>query len=286
MAFLRLKQILIIFTLTALFATGCGRDASEIRDERTPNAPNIVGAIAAAIPAEEEAEEEMPLEEEEAEEEIATPTPDPQTYAPVAKAKEYSGQYKRALDAFKETLTLPDGTKAAPPTDYDFIYSEYAYEDVDLDGKDELIINYSDGEDEMPVLGVYEYDPNNEIFNCELMDMPGAEFFENGVVRVPWPNEESLNPDIESYNIYQYNKDTDVFDYVGFVQSWDKSYFAADFEGIRFPSYKDKDEDGVIYSLQIYDEYDYGFVYDVETVTEIEKRFFNSRLIRPSWFGL
>jgi hypothetical protein len=86
---------------------------------------------------------------------------------------------------------------------------------------------------------------------------PSTTFYDNGVVTCEASHNQGLGSELWPYSIYQYNKKTIDYDYIGTVDSWEKELNETDYSGEAFPDDIDKDGDGIVYSLVSEDgEYD------------------------------
>ena len=157
--------------------------------------------------------------------------------------------YKAALYDFLNNHTFPDGSDCA----YDESFGEmsdntFAISDIDNDGSAELIINYITAPVSGQVMNVYDYNEDNGSISLELMEVPQAEFYSNGLVKAMWSHNQGLAGDsFWPYNLYKYNEERKVYEPVASVDAWNLSYAAKDFNGNSFPKEIDKENAGIVY---------------------------------------
>lgn len=309
----KLLKICILVTGTTILLSGCGRNATDVRDERTAGDVGIetglsdsqvtatnAAATFAAIDSTKAASSDNSnassestddtqastltaqdiIDEETENFEAATP------YKPSQTVSSFSVEYKEAIENMKTQGIMPDGTKMAVAID-DMNDSEYVICDIDEDGRDELVIRYNDGGESGSIEGVYEYDSDNLTCRCELSCYPGVEYYKDGMILAPWsPINQGLDPDFQPFNIYVYNPETDVYDYKGYIDRWDHHVNETDYEGNKFPEKHDENENGVLYSIQYADQYGHGYIHDDPEYKELYSRLYVGDKIRIDWLGL
>jgi len=140
----------------------------------------------------------------------------------------------------------------------DFSTNQFAVCDIDNDGKEELIIKYETASMAGIFLGVFKYNEKDNALDNEVIVAPGATFYENGVIISNWLHNQGPSLSIWPYTAYKYNSQTDSYDIVGQVYSWNKYGgdsgeridFSIDYDGTRFPDDVDKDKDEVVYMVE------------------------------------
>lgn len=137
-----------------------------------------------------------------------------------------------------ETQSLYDGT-------YSMSDNRFAVADVDGDSREELIISYTTSGMAGMFVIVYDYNPDTLKLTRELLDFTDMVFYDNGIVKVSASHNHSLSMDFWPYILYQYNPQTDQYDYLAGVSAWDKTYGKD-----MFPEDVDLDGDGIIYEIQ------------------------------------
>ena len=138
--------------------------------------------------------------------------------------------------------------------------NQFAIVDIDLDGVDELIVNWNIYMGMTYISEVFEYDVKTNKWKSEGNFHPfGTVFYDNGVVLVPDAHNMGWGVTIYPYSISIYNPKKDKYKAeVGHASCWDKSIFDAmkDSEGMpKWPAKYDKDNVGVVYFID-YKGYD------------------------------
>lgn len=97
-------------------------------------------------------------------------------------------------------------------------------------------------------MNVYDYNEDNGSISLELMEVPQAEFYSNGLVKAMWSHNQGLAGDsFWPYNLYKYNEERKMYELVASVDAWNLSYAAKDFNGNSFPKEIDKENAGIVY---------------------------------------
>lgn len=157
--------------------------------------------------------------------------------------------YVSILEEIYYNHTFPDGE------DYGFFDSshisdnKFAVCDIDQDGKDELIIQYTTTYMAGMVELIYDYDKESDTVRTELVEFPAIIFYDNGVIEAGLSHNQGLAGDFWPYNLYQYEPDSDAYIMVGMIDAWDMSYAEKDFNGNPFPEEIDADGDGIVYYI-------------------------------------
>ncbi|MDE7324289.1 MAG: hypothetical protein K2N73_16565 [Lachnospiraceae bacterium] len=125
----------------------------------------------------------------------------------------------------------------------------FAVADVDGDSREELIITYLTSSMAGMFEIVYGYNPDTMELTCELWSFHATTYYDNGIVTVEASHNHSLSMDFWPYDLYQYNPQTDQYDFVADVSAWDKALTDTSYVQGPFPDEVDVDRDGVIYEL-------------------------------------
>ncbi len=269
-----------VLTATAL-VSGCSkaggegaRIPEEVREERTQG---NVGGLSQARQIEEdkrmEAENAAREEEEKAaaQEALEAQPEETEEEEEVPEAVSYPDEYDNALSDLRDKMILPDKSKAVFKGEGDIEDTDYGIADVDMDGVKELVIffpgsaNLGSGDDsdspDDSFEAVYEYLPDSRSFVCQLKEVSGIDFYENGIAIVPWEKSKRLSGESDSYNIYEFDAGTNTYVLAGYVDNWDGNLNPTDLKGKPFPADKDTDQDMSVYSIQYHNEYDQGYIY-------------------------
>lgn len=149
-------------------------------------------------------------------------------------------------DAYQQGV-LPDGGGL------DYVCMEAAEEnyfsimDIDGDGKEELLLFWVNASMAGNVGYVFGYDGGT--VHLELTEFPIMTFYDNGAVKADWSHNQGLAGDFWPYNVYLYDAEKDVYQFVGAVDAWDKSLREDNEQGVMFPEDIDADGDGILYYL-------------------------------------
>ncbi len=165
--------------------------------------------------------------------------------------------------------------------------NRFALEDIDQDGKVELILFYTTtyvgGHAEI----IYDYDAATGSVREQLVEYPGVTHFDNGILKADWSHNQGLAGRVWPYTLYQYNPESDVYEAIAMVDAWDKSLADKDYEGNAFPDEADKDGDLLVYYIMDADTYELKNPVDL---AEYEKWFESYRgdaeVIRLSYMEL
>ncbi len=126
------------------------------------------------------------------------------------------------------------------------IYDQsYAICDIDDDGREELIINYSNANSMAGmVYYVYDYDRTTGEIYIECSGWPGVDFLDNGYIKEEASHNHGRSnlDDFWPYHLLLYNSQEDIYESITHVDAWQKDLYP---EG--FPDEADKDGDGIVY---------------------------------------
>lgn len=146
----------------------------------------------------------------------------------------------------------PDGTTADFPAGAS---SQFAVCDVDGDGREELVLLLSSGT--MADMAGYILDDADGTIRVRLEAFPDFAFYSNGAVKALWSHNQGLG-EMWPYDLYEYHPDTDSYEQVGTVDSWNKRNREED-----FPDDVDTGGAGVVYYVNT-DRYSGGRPIDQE----------------------
>lgn len=149
--------------------------------------------------------------------------------------------YRKALLQLIDERIFPDGTEA----DYEE-GSQFAIQDIDGDGRDELLIFYAANTMAGMKLEIYDYEEKfGELFE-EFTEFPFAVFYDNNIVTAEASHNHGKS-DMDAFwpfSLYQYDEAADKYQLIAAVDAWQKEYFE---EG--FPAEADGDGNGIVYCL-------------------------------------
>lgn len=127
---------------------------------------------------------------------------------------------------------------------------EYAIMDIDDDGKEELLIKVDGGCTADTGLQIYGYDQETKEIYEEYSGWITITVYDTGYLVSDSMNNHgrSFLEYFWPYGLCKYNKETDTYEYIASVDAWDKNRFV-DYPDPEFPTEKDLDGDGVVYSI-------------------------------------
>lgn len=163
--------------------------------------------------------------------------------------------YHEALQDFEENGILPDGEFAYVVNDFKDVMlsaNHVALQDVDMDGRDELLISVGGTCAADMGLYVYEYREEKNNFHRELSACPGTLFYTNGSAEMYLPvNQGYAGTDVDFWPYYMLRYDADADKYVTGMQvyAWEKVCFPEIYKVGGFPDTIDMDGDGLLYLL-------------------------------------
>ncbi|MCQ2522060.1 MAG: tetratricopeptide repeat protein [Lachnospiraceae bacterium] len=119
--------------------------------------------------------------------------------------------------------------------------------DIDNDGRKELLLCWQG--DCMANYASYIWGYADGKTHVELTEFPAYTFYDNGIIEVGISHNQGLAGSFWPYTTYKYNENTDTFDYLCFMDAWDRNWNDTDFNGEKFPAEFDEDGDGLIYYM-------------------------------------
>ncbi len=188
----------------------------------------------------------------------ADPTTDnpAETDKPDDQLDDMHNAYADALENLIQNHIYPDGTEAEAVSG-DMAQNQFALYDVDNDGKEELLLMYTDASMAGMSGYVFAYDAQTKNFQTELHVFPLLTFYDNGIIKAGWShNQGRAGENFWPYSLYQYAPETDAYVLVGMVDAWDKNFAGADELNNPFPSDIDKSGTGFVYYIMEDGQYD------------------------------
>jgi hypothetical protein len=157
--------------------------------------------------------------------------------------------YADALENLTQNLVFPDGVDASEQSG-DMAQNKFALYDVDNDGKEELLLFYTNTYMAGQAGYIFGYDTETKKLQTELLEFPMLTFYDNGIVKAGWSHNQGRAGDFFwPYSLYQYTPETDSYELVGMVDAWDKNYPGADDTSDPFPEDIDKSGTGFVYYI-------------------------------------
>ena len=140
---------------------------------------------------------------------------------------------------------LPDGSKVETSVGE---YSSFAIDDVDSDGKEELVVLYDPGvmaDEKGYIMG---YDSNTEETYIQLEEFPYFAFLRNGNLKALSSHNQTYG-DMWPYLFYRYIPESDTYELVGYVHSEDKWTLESNGKSDQYPDEADTSKTGTVYYL-------------------------------------
>lgn len=166
--------------------------------------------------------------------------------------------YQTALQNIYDNLTLPDGTELKSGELDDISANQFAIYDVDQDGRDELIFEYTETYMAAMIAKIYDYDETSDSLHEELSDFPALTFYDNATIGAAISHNQGNAGDFWPYTFYTYDAENDTYEAKYYVDAWDKSVSDVGYSGEVFPDEADKDGDGIVYYLGAPDSSEQG----------------------------
>lgn len=156
--------------------------------------------------------------------------------------------YAAVLRNLLEHHILPDGTQLSEDDIFqeDLSLNTFAVADVDLDGREELILFFTT----IYIAGmqgcVLDYDASTGQTYLELTASPGLSFYPGGYVKAAATHNQT-NGALWPYQLYQYQPETDTYQALYLVYSCDRESLERLGRGEEYPQAADKSGAGIVY---------------------------------------
>lgn len=173
--------------------------------------------------------------------------------------------YTSVLESFYFDHTPPDGESYGFWEGEDVSGNRFALYDIDGDGKDELIVEWTTTYNAGNVIIIYGYDAASNTVRREFEQYPFATFYDNGIVKIGASHNHGRAPMLEDfwpYTLYQYDPDSDSYIGIATVDAWEREPDEFNISE-DFPEEADADGDGVLYYVMQVEHYDYDVPCDL-----------------------
>lgn len=160
--------------------------------------------------------------------------------------------------------SFPDGYDYGFDDYYDVSENQFAVYDIDQDGRDELIIEYTTTAMAGMIEKIYDINSSTNTASEEFSEFPNLTYYDNGVIEAGWSHNQGLAGDFWPYTLYQYDQESDTYMEIGMVDAWDKSMSETDSDGQVFPNDIDKNGDGIVYYIMLDGKYELDKPVDLE----------------------
>ncbi len=165
------------------------------------------------------------------------------------------GKYKEAMQNMLDNRVFPNGEQvyaneeSEDAADSIWTDNKFAVTDIDGDGADELIINFSNAPAVGEVFYIFAYDEDTDSLKEEFTEFPAVEFYDNGYVTAGASHNQGLAGDFWPYTIYKYDAESDSYVQQYYIDAWNKELFPQNFEGEDYPDDVDTGSTGTVYYL-------------------------------------
>ena len=159
--------------------------------------------------------------------------------------------YGGILSQITAAWQLPDGELDTSSLEDGFgkmADNHFAVTDIDGDGREELIVSYTNAIMAGMMEIIYDYDPVLGVLKRELTEWPALTYYDNGIIKAEASHNHSRG-EFWPFALYQYQADADAYLQIGYVSAWDKEIAAEWDDGQPFPDELDTDGDGTLFQI-------------------------------------
>lgn len=228
------KKYILVIGCISMLLTGCGTDTDQEIWSVESTTTEITETGTQEFTEEAQQEENTSEENEEEQAEAFARAKKMHKYADILTAFYYKQEPEGGQLEYMESEETPN---------------QYAIYDVDGDGREEVIISYTESSMAGMTARIYDYDADTNETILEIQEFPALTFYDNGAIKAEWSHNQGLGNDLWPYNLYSYDPETDSYVSRGSVDTWDKLFREEDYDGTSFPDELDTDGDGILYYL-------------------------------------
>lgn len=166
-----------------------------------------------------------------------------------AKIRHYYGGILSQLTAGWQ---LPDGELDTVSLENGFgrmSDNHFAVTDIDGDGREELIVQYTNASMAGMFEKIYDYDPVGGGLRSEFSAFPALTYYSSGIIKAEASHNQGRG-DFWPYTLYRYEPEEDSYVETGYVESWDKAHGETWYDGQPFPDELDTDGDGTLFLIR------------------------------------
>lgn len=128
--------------------------------------------------------------------------------------------------------------------------NRFAVYDIDGDGREELIVQYTTDCMAAKEERIYDYDSGAGAVVRKFQEFPSIAYYDNGMLQAGWSHDQGLAGEaLWPYTLYQYDPETDSYEPVAMVDAWDRSWSETNQSGEPFPEGADVSGTGVVYYI-------------------------------------
>lgn len=127
--------------------------------------------------------------------------------------------------------------------------NHFAVTDIDGDGREELIVQYTNASMAGMFERIYDYDPAGGGLRSEFLAFPALTYYSSGIIKAEASHNQGRG-DFWPYTLYRYEPEEDSYVECGYVESWDKAHGETWYDGQPFPDELDTDGDGTLFLIR------------------------------------
>ena len=219
------KRIFILSVISIMLLSGC----ATVGDTGSVEKESDTDVVESSVP-----EEQPDLQEEE--------IPSGDNEEPEPEVVDHGAQIKAYADKLNEQISYMESEEVA----YSFENTEnlFAIQDIDCDGRDELIIELMPSVMAGMTLEIYDYDDDTSELHLQYAGFPSFRVYDNGVLQDDASHNQGNGVNLWPYELCVYDKETDAYVHVADISSCDKEVVGED-----FPDDVDADGDGTVYYI-------------------------------------
>lgn len=156
---------------------------------------------------------------------------------------------RQTVEDFAYELVLPDGRQARLDSGFGAMEgNRFAFQDVDGDGAEELVLSFSTCS--MAEMALYVCGFDGESVTQKLVEFPAVTFYPGGMAVAEMSHNQGLaGDDMWPYHVYTYDRDTGAYRQSVTVDGWDRTLAETNYNGEPFPEHIDLDGDGYVYLI-------------------------------------
>lgn len=136
--------------------------------------------------------------------------------------------------------------------------NRFAVCDVDGDGREELVIQYTTAIVAGMQALIYDIDENGDL-RLQFSEFPNLTFYDNGAIQAGWSHNQGLAGDFWPYTLYVYDPESDLYRDVGSVDAWSRDY-----QPQNYPADTDTSHSGFVYYVYRDMDTEYGVLPPVD----------------------
>ncbi len=130
----------------------------------------------------------------------------------------------------------------------DISENEFTVYDIDNDGKDELIVRWSNTAVSSVTAVIYGFDDEGNIYR-KLKTTPYLRFYSNGIIEASALHSSGISGNFWAYSLYDYDTVSGYYHEAGYVDAWNREAMEDNEYEQEFPAYADVSGSGFVYFI-------------------------------------